>query len=175
MARWRPGPKGSSSCSVPIRQSSALAPLRSCVPANMPNRPVELDFHLGTLSNWIHQDDIDHGRRTGVPTSESAELRAAKRRIHELEPKLSLVRQSVKFLDQQRPLPKGLLNPPGVSGECFAGVSPLVRGARSERSHHRRKPPISECCDESTSGVVILVAARQPTMRREWASNTNAT
>jgi hypothetical protein len=55
----------------------------------------------------ISQDDIDNGRRPGVPSSESAELRAAKRRIRELETELLIVRQAAKFLDEERPRPKG--------------------------------------------------------------------
>lgn len=46
---------------------------------------VELGIHPVTLSNWIRQADVDQGRRPGVSPSESAELRAAKRRIRELE------------------------------------------------------------------------------------------
>lgn len=68
---------------------------------------VELGIHPVTLSNWIRQDDINHGRRPGVPSSESAELRAAKRRIRELETELLIVRQAAKFLDEERPRPKG--------------------------------------------------------------------
>lgn len=67
---------------------------------------VELGIHPVTLSNWIRQDDIDNGRRPGVPSSESAELRSAKRRIRELETELLIVRQAAKFLDEERPRPK---------------------------------------------------------------------
>lgn len=67
---------------------------------------VELGIHPVTLSNWIRQDDIDNGLRPGVPTSESAELRAARRRIRELETELVIVRQAAKFLDEERPRPK---------------------------------------------------------------------
>lgn len=41
----------------------------------------DLGIHPVTLSKWIKQDDIDRGERPGVPTGESAELRAARRRI----------------------------------------------------------------------------------------------
>lgn len=68
---------------------------------------VELGIHPVTLSTWIRQDDIDNGRRPGVPTSESAELRAARRRIRELETELAIVRQAAKFLDEESPRPKG--------------------------------------------------------------------
>ncbi|UAJ79802.1 transposase [Leifsonia sp. ZF2019] len=63
---------------------------------------VEIGIHPITLSNWIRPDDIDNGRRPGVPSSESAELRAAKRRIRELETELLIVRQAAKFLDEER-------------------------------------------------------------------------
>ncbi|GAA4157171.1 hypothetical protein GCM10023068_42340 [Leifsonia shinshuensis] len=98
MANWWPDPEGSSPCPAPIRRSSVRALSRSCVPASRPSRP---------LSNWIRQDDIDQGRRPGVPSSESAELRAAKGRIRELETELLIVRQAAKFLDEERPRPKG--------------------------------------------------------------------
>ncbi len=67
---------------------------------------VELGIHPVTLSNWIRQDDIDNSRRPGVPSLESAELRAARRRIRELETELLIVRQAAKFLDEEHPRPK---------------------------------------------------------------------
>ncbi len=67
----------------------------------------ELGIHPVTLSQWIRQDDIDHGLRPGKPSSESAELRAARRRIKELETELAIIRQAAKFLDEDRPRPKG--------------------------------------------------------------------
>jgi len=68
---------------------------------------VELGIHPVTLSNWLRQDDIDRGRKPGVPSSESAELRSARRRIRELETELAIIRQAAKFLDEDRPRPKG--------------------------------------------------------------------
>jgi hypothetical protein len=47
------------------------------------------------------------GEIPGVSTSESAELRAAPRRIRELETELAVVRQAAKFLGEDRPAPKG--------------------------------------------------------------------
>lgn len=67
----------------------------------------DLDIHPVTLSKWLRQDDIDNGRRPGIPSSESAELRSARRRIHELETELVIIRQAAKFLDEDRPDPKG--------------------------------------------------------------------
>lgn len=68
---------------------------------------VELGIHPVTLSSWVKQDRIDRGELPGVSTSESAELRAARRRIRELETELLIVRQAAKFLGEDRPRPKG--------------------------------------------------------------------
>ena len=68
---------------------------------------VELGIHPVTLSKWLRQDDIDNGLRPGVPSSESAELRAARRRVQELETELGIVRQAEKFLSEDKLRPKG--------------------------------------------------------------------
>src|SRR5690625_3336899 len=67
----------------------------------------DLGIHPVTLSKWLKQDDIDRGVRPGVPSSESAELRAARRRIRELETELTIVRQAAQFLGEEMPRPKG--------------------------------------------------------------------
>ena len=67
----------------------------------------ELGISAGCLHNWVRQDQIDRRERSGISTSESAELRAARRRIRELETELAIVRQAAKFLDQDKPHPKG--------------------------------------------------------------------
>jgi transposase len=68
---------------------------------------VELNIHPVTLSKWLRQDDIDNGRRPGTPSIESAELRAARRRIRELETELGIIRQAAKFIGEDKPRPKG--------------------------------------------------------------------
>lgn len=67
----------------------------------------DLGIHPVTLSKWFKQDRIDRGEIPGVSTAESAELRAARRRIRELETELAIVRQAAKFLGEDRPRPKG--------------------------------------------------------------------
>ena len=67
----------------------------------------ELGIYDSTLGNWVKQDRIDRGEIPGVSTTESAELRAARRRIRELETELVIVRQAAKFLGEDRPRPKG--------------------------------------------------------------------
>ena len=45
----------------------------------------DFGIHPMTLSKWLRQADIDDGVRPGRTSQESAELRAANRRIHLLE------------------------------------------------------------------------------------------
>ena len=67
----------------------------------------ELGISAGCLHVWLKQDRIDRGEITGVPTSESAELRAARKRIRELERELAIIRQAATFLAEDKPRPKG--------------------------------------------------------------------
>lgn len=67
----------------------------------------ELGISAGCLHNWVRQDQVDRGERPGVSTTESVELRAARKRIRDLETELAIVRQAAKFLDQDKPHPKG--------------------------------------------------------------------
>ena len=67
----------------------------------------ELGISAGCLHEWLKQDSIDRGEVPGKTTTESAELRAARKRIRELETELAVVRQASKFLDQDKPHPKG--------------------------------------------------------------------
>jgi transposase len=68
---------------------------------------IELGIHPVTLSKWLRQDDIDRGLRPGSSSSQSAELRAARRRISELETELAIIRQAAKFMGEDKPRPKG--------------------------------------------------------------------
>ncbi len=88
----------------PEFRSRAVALVRAGRPAKQ--TAFDLGIHPVTLSKWLRQDDIDHGRRPGIPSSESAELRAAKRRIHELETELAIIRHAAKFLQEDVSGPK---------------------------------------------------------------------
>ncbi len=67
----------------------------------------ELGISAGCLHDWIKQDRIDRGEIPGTTTSESVELRAARKRIRELETELAIVKQAGNFLGPDRPHPKG--------------------------------------------------------------------
>jgi transposase len=67
----------------------------------------ELGISAGCLHEWIKQDRIDRGELVGQTTTESAQLRAARKRIRELETELAIIRQAAKFLGEDKPRPKG--------------------------------------------------------------------
>ena len=60
----------------------------------------DLGIHPMTLSKWIRQSDIDDGVRPGRSTAESAELRAANRRIRLLEQENEVLRRAAAYLSQ---------------------------------------------------------------------------
>jgi transposase len=54
-----------------------------------------------TIYNWINQEKIDRGEVAGQSTEQALELKAAKRRIRQLETELAVSRKvNEVFLDQ---------------------------------------------------------------------------
>lgn len=109
----------------------------------------DLGIHPVTLSKWVKQDGIDRGVRPGVPTSESTELRAARRRIRELETELAIARQAATFLREDKLRPKGSIrcstgwSAPGrlwtaVSGRHLRPARTGTDQATTWRGHRRR-------------------------------------
>jgi len=60
----------------------------------------DFGVHPITLSKWLRQADIDDGVKPGVSTTESAELRAANRRIRLLEQENEVLRRAAAYLSQ---------------------------------------------------------------------------
>ena len=60
----------------------------------------DFGIHPMTLSKWIRQADIDEGHRPGRSSAESAELRAANRRIRLLEQENEVLRRAAAYLSQ---------------------------------------------------------------------------
>ena len=56
---------------------------------------------------WVRQDRIDRGELTGVTSTESRELRKARRRIRELESEVEILRRSNAMLGDEARRPKG--------------------------------------------------------------------
>jgi transposase len=60
-----------------------------------------------TIYTWRKQELIDTGVEPGLSSVEAAELRAAKRRIAELETELAVTRRASELLKEQVTSPKG--------------------------------------------------------------------
>ncbi len=59
------------------------------------------------LDNGVRQDRIDRGEIPGTNTTESRELRKARRRIRELESEVEILRRANAMFDDQARRPKG--------------------------------------------------------------------
>jgi len=59
-----------------------------------------------TIYTWRKQELIDTGQEPGLTTGEAAELRAAKRRIRELETELVVTQRANELLKQEVASPK---------------------------------------------------------------------
>lgn len=70
---------------------------------------IATDFgvHPMTLTKWMRQADIDDGAKPGVSTTDSAELRAARRRIKLLEQENEVLRRAAAYLSQSNLPGKG--------------------------------------------------------------------
>ncbi len=60
----------------------------------------DFGIHPMTLSKWMRQADVDEGTKPGTSTSESAELRAAKRRIRLLEQENEVLKRAAAYFAQ---------------------------------------------------------------------------
>ena len=67
-----------------------------------PVAEVAKDFGISEscLRNWLAKADVDDGRRPGVTTAESAELRELKRRNRLLEQENEVLRRAAAYLSQ---------------------------------------------------------------------------
>ena len=59
-----------------------------------------------TIYNWRRQDLIDRGVEPGSTSAEQAELRAARRRIRELETELAVTKRAIELLKGKVVSPK---------------------------------------------------------------------
>ena len=89
----------------PEFRARAIALVRSGKQVNQ--NTYELGISAGCLHEWLKRDRIDRGEIPGKTSTESAELRAARKRIRDLETELAIIRQAAKVLDQDKPHPKG--------------------------------------------------------------------
>ncbi len=67
-----------------------------------PVRQIAKDFGISEscLRNWLHAADVEDGNKPGVTTSESAELREARRRVRLLEQENEVLRRAAAYFAQ---------------------------------------------------------------------------
>lgn len=67
-----------------------------------PIRQIAKDFGISEscLRNWLHAADVEEGIKPGVTSSESAELREARRKIRLLEQENEVLRRAAAYLSQ---------------------------------------------------------------------------
>ncbi len=112
-------------------------------------KAVELAEHLevseATIHRWVAQDKIDQGERPGNSTADNAELRAARRRIAELETELAATKRASELFAKDRVVrPKDIypiVAQLAVEGHSSKGVFRLLLIASSEYFVWRTKPP----------------------------------
>jgi transposase-like protein len=66
----------------------------------------DLGVSAQTIYNWRRQDAIDRGEVPGLSSVEQAELKAARRRIAQLEDELAVIRRANELLKAQVVSPK---------------------------------------------------------------------
>ncbi len=106
---------------------------------------VAVEVAEATVYRWMHQDRVDRGEVAGTSTVESAELRAARRRIAELESELIIVKRASALFDEGRVVrPKALFDVvETLASEGYGSkrVCRLLRVAPSGFFRWRNNPP----------------------------------
>lgn len=115
----------------------------------------ELGIGLGCLLIWVRQDQIDPGEPPRPSTSESAEMRAARKRIRALGTKLADVKTSGAVLEPDQAAPKR--DPPGdrrlAHGGTPVDIALRVLGVSRQGYYRYKRRPLSPTA-----------------MRRQWLS-----
>jgi len=67
----------------------------------------DFGVHPMALTKWMRQADVDEGAKPGTSTTDSVELREARRRIKLLEQENEVLRRAVAYLSQSNLPGKG--------------------------------------------------------------------
>ena len=94
-------------CRSNVRPSSAArSSIWSLPGGRCPSVAEDLGVSAQTIYSWRRQDAIDRGDASGLTSSEQAELKAARRRIRELESELAVTRRANELLKARVVSPK---------------------------------------------------------------------
>ena len=111
----------------------------------------ELGISAGCLHQWLKQDLIDRGEMPGKSTAESADLRAARKKIRDLATELAIIRQVAKFMGQDKPHPKGFPPRGNHPAQCAWGGGLTVWPSPGSGSTTAAEP--LECPDRATTDI----------------------
>jgi transposase len=66
----------------------------------------ELGVSPAAIHNWVRQDQIDRGERTGVTSTECIELAKARKQIGQLEHEVEILKIATRLLGDEHRHPK---------------------------------------------------------------------
>jgi transposase InsO family protein/transposase-like protein len=125
-----------------------------------------------TVYRWVRQDRIDRGELAGTSSVDNAELRAAKRRIAELESELAIVKRASALFDEGRVVrPKAVFDIVAAlacEGHGIKRVCRIVRVAPSGFFRWRAKPPSDRFIRRAWLTDVIVAIHDQSRQTYGW-------
>jgi putative transposase len=131
-----------------------------------------VDVAEATVYRWVRQDRIDRGEIAGTSTVDNAELRAAKRRIAELESELAVVKRASALFDEGRVVrPKAvfdIVETLAREGHGTKRVCRLLRVAPSGFFRWRAMPPSDRSIRRAWLADVIVEIHDQSRRTYGW-------
>ncbi|CAM3126163.1 hypothetical protein SKPI104516_19440 [Skermania piniformis] len=179
-------------CPSPTRRSSVttwfVSPVIVATVSRSSRSRRTSGVHPMTLQKWMRRADIDEGRRPGVSSTESAELREANKRIRLLEQENEVLRRAAAYLSQANlpgkdlPARERARHRRGTRRGVVPGVDALPPALLpvARRPGHRRRTDRSVSGEHAVrrssrrSGVRVPVARRRSRQRRSADVCTNS-
>jgi transposase-like protein len=131
-----------------------------------------VDVAEATVYRWVRQDRIDRGELAGTSSVDNAELRAAKRRIAELESELAVVKRASALFDEGRVVrPKAvfdIVETLAREGHGTKRVCRLLRVAPSGFFRWRAMPPSDRSIGRAWLADVIVEIHDQSRRTYGW-------
>jgi putative transposase len=131
-----------------------------------------VDVAEATVYRWVRQDRIDRGELAGTSTVDNTELRAAKRRIAELESELAVVKRASALFDEGRVVrPKAvfdIVETLAREGHGTKRVCRLLRVAPSGFFRWRAMPPSDRSIRRAWLADVIVEIHDQSRRTYGW-------
>ena len=132
----------------------------------------DLEMCQSTLHHWKRQDRVDRGLISGVSTVEGAELKAARRRIRELEAELAAVKRVSELFDDERVMrPKDLypiVAALGAEGHGLKASWGLLGVSSAGFFHWRGRPLAPRAVRRASLAEVVIEIWQQSRRCYRW-------